>query len=78
MQRLAPWMVLAAGGAAMFLGFAMDPLWPAQDMPPALARRYAEEAAAADRVYTAGAALLLLGVLWLALRLLLRWTRRRA
>nr|WP_314074993.1 hypothetical protein [uncultured Roseococcus sp.] len=78
MRRLAPWMLLVAGGATMLIGFAMDPLWPAQDMPPELARRYAEEAAAAGRVYTVGGILLLLGILWLALRLALGLVRRRA
>jgi predicted lysophospholipase L1 biosynthesis ABC-type transport system permease subunit len=74
MPRLAPWLVVLAGFVALFLGFATDPLWPAQDMPPALARRYAEEAVAAGRIYTAGVALLVLGVLWLGLR---RLSRRR-
>jgi len=68
MWRLAPWLAVLAGAMALLLGFAMDPLWPAQDMPPALARRHAEEAAAASRIYKAGGALLLLGVLWLVLR----------
>lgn len=72
MRRLAPWLVLLVGGAAMFLGFAMDPLWPAQDMPPALARRHAEEAAIAGRIYMAGGILLLLGIAWLLLRLVRR------
>ena len=74
MRHAAPWLVLLAGGAAMFLGFATDPLWPAQDMPPALARRHAEEAAMAGRFYAAGGILLLLGIAWLLLRLI----RRRA
>lgn len=72
MRHLAPWLLLLAGGAAMLLGFAVDPLWPAQDMPPALAQRHAEQVAAADRIYTAGGILLLLGILWLVLRLVRR------
>lgn len=74
MLRFAPWLLLLAGGAAIFAGFAVDPLWPAQDMPPDLARRYAEEAAAASRIYRAGAILLASGGLWFGLR---RWMRRR-
>jgi len=74
MRRFAPWLLLLAGGAAIFAAFAMDPLWPAQDMPPELARRYAEEAAAAGRIYRAGWILLASGGLWLGLR---RWRRRR-
>jgi hypothetical protein len=70
--RLAPWLVLAGGSVVLFLGFAVDPLWPAQDMPPEMAGRYAEEAAAADAVYKAGAGIMTLGLLWLGLRRLLR------
>ncbi|TCH96640.1 hypothetical protein EJV46_18835 [Roseococcus sp. SYP-B2431] len=69
MRRRAPWLLLLAGGAAMLLGFGMDPLWPAQDAPPELARRQAAEAEAAGRIYTAGGVLLLLGTAWLLLRL---------
>lgn len=72
MWRLAPWLVLLAGAITMVVGFAWDPLWPAQDAPPALARRHAEEAAAASRIYRAGWVLLLGGLCWLGLRLLRR------
>lgn len=72
MRRRAPWLVLLAGGAAIVLGFGMDPLWPAQDMPSELARRHAAAAEAAGRIYMAGGILLLLGMAWLVLRLVRR------
>lgn len=75
MWRRLPWLVLLAGGVVVFLGFGMDPLWPAQDAPPELARRHAAEAEVAGRMYVAGGGLLALGIFWLALR---RLMRRRA
>lgn len=74
MLRLAPWLVLAGGAVVMFLGFAMDPLWPAQDATPEMRGRYAEEILAADFVYGLGSAILALGVVWLGLG----WAWRRA
>lgn len=71
-MRLAPWLLLLAGCLVLLLGFAADPLWPAQDAPPALARRHAEQAAQAAWIYRAGGVLLLAGLGWLALRVLRR------
>jgi hypothetical protein len=74
MLRLAPWLVLIVGAVAMFLGFAMDPLWPAQDPTLEMRVRYAEEVLAAESVYRLGAGILALGVVWLGLG----WAWRRA
>jgi predicted lysophospholipase L1 biosynthesis ABC-type transport system permease subunit len=74
MRRVAPWLLVLAGGALLILGVGADPLWPAQDAPAELARRHAAAAQTAGRVYLSGVGLLGLGVAWLALR---RLTRRR-
>ena len=72
-------MLLAASGVALLaVGFAIDPLWPAQDPTPAMVRRHAADAAAADAVYRAGGGVLaaaLAGALAAALRAV--WRRRR-
>ncbi len=75
MLRLAPWLVLAGGAVVMFLGFAMDPLWPAQDATPEMRGRHAEDALAAGVVYEIGIATLAVGVVWFGLGW--AWRRRR-
>ncbi|HEY4252586.1 MAG TPA: hypothetical protein VGM87_15340 [Roseomonas sp.] len=75
--RLGPQLTLLAGMALMVFGFAIDPLWPAQDMPPALAERYRQDAACAAAIYRGGAVPLAFGGAWLCGRWLWRGWRRR-
>jgi hypothetical protein len=47
----------------MVVGFGIDPLWPAQDETPEMAREAARQAAVAAWVYRAGLTLLAAGAL---------------
>jgi hypothetical protein len=52
-------LLLALGLILMFVGFAFDPLWPAQDATPEMMRRHAEQADVAAWIYRAGGLALL-------------------
>jgi hypothetical protein len=67
---------LLAGLAVLVVTFLwLDPLWPGQDMPSDIARRYRAAAARAAEIYTIGRWLSLAGLVWLAA--VLAWRRRR-
>jgi hypothetical protein len=68
-------VLLIVGLALVFAGFSVDPLWPAQDAPPELARREAEAALLAGWIYTAGALALLGAVACVAIAALRRARR---
>ena len=55
-------LLLVLGLIVMLVGFGVDPLWPAQDATPEMARRAAEQAALADWIYSAGMLTLLAAV----------------
>jgi hypothetical protein len=55
-------LLMALGLIVMLIGFACDPLWPAQDATPEMMRRHVEQAAVASWIYRAGG-LVLLGAL---------------
>jgi hypothetical protein len=69
-------LLLVLGLVLFALGFALDPLWPAQDAPPELVRREAAAASRAAWTYRAGALALLGSACCLvAATLARRWRR---
>lgn len=81
-RRLPLWthlVPLLVGLAILIVGFVwFDPLWPAQDMPPAIAERYRRAAARVDAIYAVGGWTTAAGALWFTGALLRRLLRRRA
>jgi hypothetical protein len=64
------------GLSVVFVGFSLSPLWPAQDMPPELAARYARDFAISEPILKAGFALTLSGFVWMVAVLALTWRER--
>ena len=70
---------LALGLAILLVGFIwFDPLWPAQDMPPAVAERYRQAAARAAAIYAVGGWASAAGLAWFIAVAVLGSLRRRA
>lgn len=70
---------LALGLTILLVGFiAFDPLWPAQDMPPAVAERYRQATARAAAIYAVGGWTSAAGLAWFIAVAVRRSLRRRA
>lgn len=70
---------LALGLTILIVGFiAFDPLWPAQDMPPAVAERYRQAGARAAAIYAVGGWTCAAGFAWFVAVAIRRSLHRRA
>jgi hypothetical protein len=61
------------GVVLVYIGFFLSPLWPAQDMPPELAARYARDFELSEPILKAGFAIGFFGLVWMVVAVFLMW-----